>query len=412
MSKTALVGTKIYNVSVSNIKRKVSTKERKQYLKDYPELESWIEDLEPRDQKNYVRHLLIYCEAIGSDPRDLLTLKTKNQDFRAENLLKGFLKEEINTYGKIVKGVKFGTPLGFNIRTVVMSWYSYNGSRLAGKRLKYHYKRVHEKIQFTKENLVKFAEGQHLEFQTVIAFLSSVVPRIETLIKMDWYHVREAFDETIELPHVVIESELLKKSLRLLNVEQHGFIHSWARKKLIEWRKEYEKLTKKKLDFNNPDSLKGVPLWISTIKPYGRIGTQGIQQWFRERSEEIGKRITVHSFRAYLKTNLLTSDEDMKACFLGQSGKHNGAYNMQLVTVMRTVFREALPRINPLFEDQFKRTKQDIEMIVGTSLTTDQIQRISEKLAQHLITMETEFKQQKREFIEEAIRELREEFQQ
>ena len=55
----------------------------------------------------------------------------------------------------------------------------------------------------------------------------------------------------------------------------------------------------------------------------------------------------------------------------GQSGKHNGAYNMQLINVMRTVFREALKRINPLYEDQFKRVKEDIEIIVGTSLTQD-----------------------------------------
>lgn len=342
----------------------ITKEEIEEFIKANPILSNWSRR---KRSKAYPRHLKVYCDLVGLTPQDLLNLKSQYGSTVAEELLElvqDLLTEE---HGVKFKGKTFGISQVFNLTTSVKSFYAYNGRSLAKGRGTYHYKKVHEKPKFTKEDLIPFSDGMSLQFQTWVAFLSSFPPRIETFRLLDWSHVKEALDESIPLPHITVEPELLKKKLMELGVEEHGFLHSWARKKLLEWRKEYERLTGEKIDLSKPETL-DKPLWISTKGNVGeRISADGIERHFRIRSRKFGKRIYPHSFRAFFKSNIRTG-EDEKAVFLGQSGKHNRAYSMELVERLREDFKEATKNLNPLYTDRYQRSKTIVEQKFGDAL--------------------------------------------
>jgi len=281
--------------------------------------------------------------------------------------------------------------------TSVKSFYSYNGRSLAKGRGTYHYKKVHEKVKFTKQDLLKFIDGQRIRFQGWVAFLSSFPVRIDTFELLDWSHVKEIFDESIKTPHVVVEPELLKSSLFELGLEQHGFLHSWARKKLLEWRKEYQRLTGKKIDIARPETL-NQPLWIQIRGKHERVSKHAIESLFRRRSKSFGKRIHPHSFRAFFKSNVRCG-EDEKSVFLAQTGRHNRAYSMELVEQLREIFNEGTKRLNPLYADRFIESKKVIEEKFKDRLEEEEIEWLSEKMSLGLLKMEEQHKEMQDKFL-------------
>lgn len=233
-----------------------------------------------KKNKAYPRHLLVYCNMVNLTPQGLLNLKSQYGSTLAEQLLETVQDLLTEKHGVKYKGKTFGISQVHNMTTAVKSFYSYNGRSLAKGRATYPYRKVHEKVKFTKKDLLKFIDGQRIRFQAWVAFLSSFPVRIETFELLDWSHVKEIFDESIKTPHVKVEPELLKRSLFELGLEQHGFLHSWARKKLLEWRKEYQRLTGKKIDIAHPETL-NQPLWIQIRGKHERVSKHAIERLFR-----------------------------------------------------------------------------------------------------------------------------------
>lgn len=417
MTKYYIRGTE-FEIDVSDFHRTVTSEEREEFLEKHPEVQAWLRR-KAEGTRQYLRHLIIYCEEIRAydeqqnsypiTPAKLLDLKKDYGDLRAEELLEAHQEEINKTYGIRYKGRIFGISQEFNLTTSIKSWYSFNGKALAKGRAAYHWKRVREKVKFTKGDLIKFVHGQPRNFRAFVGLNSSFPARIGTMLKLDWEDVKEIFDDSIILPHIDVEPELLKKSLMEKGLHQHGFIHSWAKKILLEWKEEYEEITGKKIDIAKPESLKQ-PLFIGR-RSKKRLTHSGVEKWFRDRSKEMGLKITPHSFRAYVKTNL-TCDEDMKAVFLAQSGRYDRAYSMELTERMKEEFLQAAPKINPLFKDTFENSKKVLNEKFGGRLTEEEIQWIGQRMSLGLLRMEEEFRNMKdrflSDFLEKAAIQLRE----
>ncbi len=399
MTVKYLIQQTTFNIDISRWRDKdspVTKEEVKDFVEANPFLRTWARR---KENKAYPRHLKVYCDIVGLSPQQLLNLKSQYGSTTAEELLETVQEALTEEYGVEYKGRIFGISQVWNMTTAVKSFYTYNGKSLAKGRATYHYRKVHPKAKYTKEDLIKFVDGQAIQLQAWVAVLSSVPFRIETFEKLDWYHVREALDESIKLPHVKVEPELLKKSLMELNLEQHGFLHSWAGRKLREWRKEWERITGKKIDLAHPETL-NQPLWIQTKgKDKGkRISKHGIERHFRKRSRSFGKRIAPHSFRSFFKSNVNCS-EDEKAVFMAQTGRHNRAYNMELIERLREIFKEATKRLNPLFTDKFIESKKVLEGKFKSKLEAEEIEWLSEKMSLGLMKMEEQLEEMKDKFL-------------
>jgi hypothetical protein len=350
--------------------RKILKKERESFLENYPKVEEWYKA--KGSCVKYLSGLMRYCEAVEKNPNDLLELKAKG-GVEAEKLLELFQTEFNSQFGREVKGRRLGIPLGFSMTIAVKSFYNYHGYTLARRRAVYPYSRVKAKGQLLKEDLIPFSDmrskskTKNLEFKTIVAFLSSIPVRRETLSKLDWYHVREALDDSIRTPCIQIEPELLKKSLMEKQLNQIGFLHTWAREMILKWREHYEKITGIEIDISKLESLRDVPLFITARTyrgKYQRLRPNQIDNWFEERAKQYGKEIHPHSFRAFFKDGIKCS-EDFKAVFLAQTGKHDRAYTRELIAQLKDKFLASTPELNPQYDSKAEKNLVKLDSMIN-----------------------------------------------
>jgi len=392
-------------IDLSTLNMEISNEDKEAWIKAHPEVENWLRG--KKNRLNMAKDFMKYCEAVGyfDNPEKLLDLRKFYRGKMSQDgiiLLEKFQEAYIQKVGR-------KTPLLWNITKQVKSFYAFHDMGFPRQRAKCLYHKVRKKIQWRKEDLLKFTEGQSRKDTAIVSFLSCVPCRLETLTKLNWYHVREVLDQTIQTPHVVIESELLKGQGYGQDIEQHSFLHSWAKESLLRWKEEYEELTGKKILLSNAKSLEE-PLWISDDKPYHRLGYSGIEDFFMKRSEECGIKITPHSFRAFV-SDALTTDDDTKAIFLGHSSKWNGAYSMRLEERLRDVFLEATPRLNPLYEDKMKTNRAIIDKIAEKyqgQLSENAREELAKQFSMGLVTIEKQMETMKEQFMTDFLKKIEE----
>ena len=296
------IKNKFVNIDVSNLRTTVTKDEGEKWLEAHPlikkrtgssSLSSW---LSRKRDKGMLRDFIKYCEATGHTPQELYDLNEEFGDVYGEELLEAFQEECDKLYGE-------GFSQVFNTTNTVKSFYKYFGKSMSRGRGTYRLRRVHEKADFSKEDLIPYSDNQTTQFKAMVATLSTIPVRIDAFLKMRWKEVKEVFDDNKDLPFVAIPPEYQKKSIRDLKITQSSFIHSWARKCLLDWRTKYNELTGKKIDIANPESLEN-PLWIIKQSPFNRPKVSTVDSWFRKRSKEYGKRLTPHSFRSFFNTLL------------------------------------------------------------------------------------------------------------
>jgi len=389
------------NLNVSNLRTAIEKKEREQFLETYPlikkrtgssSLGSWLQ--RKTDKVGLLRDLMKYCEATDHTPQQLYDLNEVFGDTYAEELLEAFQADADNTFGE-------GFSQVFSITTSVKSFYKYFGKLQIRGRGTYHYKRVHAKADFDKDDLIPFTDNQNSQFKAMVATLSTAPARINCFLQMKWREVKEIFDDKIDLPFVGIPYEYQKKSIRELKITQSSFIHSWARKCLLNWRTEYTKITGRKIDIANPKTLDN-PLWITNQKPYDKPIPETVDRWFRKRSREYGKRITPHSFRSFFNT-VLRCNSDLKGVFMAQSGRYNGAYihsGSVLSKRLKETFLESSVDLNPLSEDKFKEVRQKLKKrLAGYGVPSEEISELARNLTLGLMQMDELLEQKQKTFI-------------
>jgi hypothetical protein len=403
-------------MTLDEIKKRITKADRDKFLKDNPEVYNWY--VAKNFNKRYLTYLMRYCIAVDMTPSQLLELKKEYGDVRAEQKLEVFQAEYKQKFGE--------DALRFNITTAVKSWYTFNGKQLTRGRARVRLSHKRKKEPFSKDDIVPFSDAftgvKRVQFKAIVGFLSSLPCRINTLVKLNWNHVKEALDDRIQTPYVEIEQQLLKQTQTGTELYQRGFLHSYARKVLLEWRDAYEKITKSKLDIANEKSLER-PLFIGTKKKrlpdgsfaYERIHSSTIELWFKQRSKQYGKKIIPHTFRAFVNDGLMCS-EDYKALILGHQCKYQGAYSfaMEDIKRLREAFLISDINLNPLHTEETERYKTQLEQIenkIGEKFTDKQKDAIARALAQGFIKLEIEYNQRREDFIQLFTEEIRKTFQ-
>ena len=395
------VKNRYVDIDVSNLRSPIREENRNHFLENYPlikkrsgstSLSSWLQ--RKMDKVGLIRDLMKYCEATKHSPQQLYDLNEEFGDTFAEELLEAFQAEADRVHGE-------GFSQIFSTTTSVKSFYKYFGKLLSRGRGTYQYQRVHEKADFDKEDLIPFTDNQPHQFKAMVATLSSVPARIACLLQMKWRDVKEIFDDDIDLPLVIIPYQYQKKSIRDLKINQSSFIHSWARKCLLEWRTKYFEITGKKIDITDSKSLEN-PLWITNQKPFKKPIPATVDRWFRKRSEEYGKRITPHSFRSFFNT-VIRCNIDLKSIFMAQSGRYNGAYvhnGSVLVRQLREVFKESTVDLNPLSDNKFKEVRQKLKnWLSGYSVPEEEISFYARNLTLGLMQMNQLLEKEQKTFI-------------
>lgn len=390
------------DIDVKDLTVKVTAKDREKFLEKYPlvkknrgasSINSWLQ--RKIDKDGMLRDFMKYLEATNHSPQMLYDLNEDYGDTFAEELLEAFQVECDKVFIE-------GFSQVFSITTTVKSFYKYMGKQLARGRGTYVLRRVHEKADFDRTDFIPFVDNQSVQFKAIVATLSSFPLRLGAFLKMQWKDVKEIFDDNIDLPSVSVPPDHQKRSIRKLKIEQSSFLHSWARKSLLEWRKEYQKIAGKKIDISNPVSLEN-PLWVTNQHPLKSPSKDTVEKWFRDRSKEYGKRITPHSFRAFFNT-VLRCNTDLKSVFMGQTGRYNGSYIQKgsvLYKMLKEAFLESSLDLNPLSDDKFKTVRKKLRhRLSGYGIPEEEITELARSMIMGLMQMDQMFEKQQKVFIE------------
>lgn len=387
------------DIVLERMQKEISNKDKLAYASQHPEIEDWLR--QKKDKLSPLKHLMSYIQATDYTPSELLDLKgmTEGRNNQAIILLEKF----IETY-KTQRG--FSVQL-HSIVKWVKSFYGFYGFTIPRQRAKCQYQRQREKTVWDKEDLLKFTENQSKRLRAMVSFESSCPCRVETLSKLNWSHVKEALDEKIEHPFINIEPSIMKGEGYGQDIHQVSFLHSWSRKLLLEWKEEYQELTHKQIVLSNPQSL-NEPLWVEVNSPFSRLSKSRIEKLFMDRSAECGIKINVHSFRAFVNDGLRCND-DSKAPFLGHKSSYDGAYTMSKRATLLEYFIEAIPRINPIYQDKFSKEKKVLDEMLGNEVSEERKIAIAKKLSMGLVELQKLQESQTQTFMETFFNQLKDE---
>lgn len=277
------------------------------WIREYRSGKIWLNKLRSKQTiKIYLPLLKRYCDATGKTPDELINLKLEGQ--RQVGTNKEFQAEEL--HDSTINDLDITDHAKLSISTTVQSFYKHNRRPLVEIR-KFEIPEP-KKRRPTLEDVEDLANNvKWKRDKAIIWFIASAPFRRETVALLTWGDLQETGDSEIPIKLVIESARLKGKGKgRYRGLEQISFLHAFAYKQLLAYKKELmRKMPKKYPDFQ---ITKNTPLFISYKNGNGHVTPllgAGIGDIFEQASlntwgnlEE--KRFSPHDMRDFVDNAL------------------------------------------------------------------------------------------------------------
>jgi hypothetical protein len=355
-------------IDIEILTREIPEKAVNDFLAKYPELKEWLRIKGEKTQRHYIRRLMRYIETlklngIASSPIELWKMAR-------EGFLEGDETRHIRILEEFQLDAKETLPedkhsLIFNITIVVKSFYSFKGKiyQFPKNRAEFEYQPKKEKNLPDLKKLPQQIEAlKQLRDRVIVALETSFPCRLESLVFLKWKNFRELL-EGKELPHIYLTSKEMKGKGKhgYRGIEQHSFLTPFSQKYVLAWKEEYERITKKKISLENPESLEE-PFLICVDKDnLGKpITYHALNQRFTRLKTEGEFPYNLHIFRTWFNEQLKEANIDKtdRDIFLGHApDKIEEAYSKVNIERLRKRFKDALKYLDATYKGDERALK-------------------------------------------------------
>jgi hypothetical protein len=326
---------------------------------------------------------------IAETPQNLLDLAKDNGEFGTKHV--EILEEFQISCEDTIPDRK---ALIFNTTTTIKSFYSFKGRmyQFPKGRGDFAYTQKKDKIVPKKEEILPYLEGiSHLRNKMIIAVETSFPIRLESWVFLKWRHFKEVL-EGKTLPHIFIKSEEMKGKGReqYKGIEQHSFLTDFSKKYVLLWKEEYEKLTNRKIDLNDSESLEQPFLICYKGETKGdALSYGGLNQLF-DRAKTEKYPFTIHQFRTYVNEGLKRANvlkEDRNVILGHKEQRVESAYSELNLERLREEFKKAIPYLDPEHKEEIPISKfKEAFRKQGIEISEDAIRKVLEESMQKMIT--------------------------
>jgi hypothetical protein len=255
---------------------------------NYPEVTRWLGRLQLKETNAW--YLWQFCKWAKKKPTELLALKTKLADTRAEQLLDDFA---------IAETPEFTNPIKFNIIIAVKSFFKHNYLDLAKASGAFTLIQQREHKKPSKKDLRRLWDyAQNLRDKALITFVNSTALAKETMSELKWKYFEEDWERK-DLPCINCPSEILKGHGigRYKGVRQITFLTPEAKADLLRYKEWIEKKMGRK--FEPEDKV-----WRNAYAPYEPLNYNRIGNLIVTLSRNAGVRFSWHDGRRMVETAL------------------------------------------------------------------------------------------------------------
>lgn len=305
------------------------------WANQYPEVTRWLTKLQNKEQSalNFYK----FCQWAHKTPPELLALKEKDSSVipppnTVEKLLDDFCGNE---------SADFTNSQRFLSAIAVKSFFKWNYRDLAKASGVVTLEKVKPYNALSKEGLRKlWSLALNPRDRALIPFVTSTGIAKETLSNLTWGHLEENW-ETIDLPCINIESELLKGHGhgKYKGVRQVTFLTPEAKRELIVYKGWMEEKLERKL---TPQDH----IWLMTCKPYEPLSYHMLGSQITILSDKAKVPFSLHDGRRWVNTALeqISISTNWARKIRGRKVRGEEApYSQPAINQLKEKFREAVP---------------------------------------------------------------------
>ena len=305
------------------------------WANQYPEVTRWLTKLQMKEESALA--LYNFCQWAHKTPTELLALKAQDASVNPPpNIMEKLLDD-------FCASTAFTNVQRCRLSVAVKSFFKWNYRALEHAAGIVTYEKVKPYNALNKTCLRKlWTYALNPRDRALITFVNSTAIAKETLTNLKWSHLEDNW-ESVELPCINIESELLKGHGRgkYKGVRQTTFLTPEAKRDLLnyrEWLERPQKLGRKL----TPDDY----MWLKTCKPYESLSYDTFAMLINTLSKEAGVPFSWHDGRRWVNTALeqvgISSNWARK--IRGRKVKSEEApYSQPAIDQLRAKFREAVP---------------------------------------------------------------------
>jgi len=236
------------------------------WIRKYRSGRIWLNKLRNKQTiKIYLPLLKRYCDATGLDPDELIQLKLEGQ--RQVGTQTEFQAEEL--HDSTINGLEITDHAKLSVSTTVQSFYKHNRRPLVEIR-KFEIPEP-KKRRPTLEDVETLAHNVKWKRDKAIIWFTASAPfRRQTVELLTWGDLQETGDPMVPIKIVVESARLKGKGKgRYRGLKQISFLHAFAYKQILAYKKELVRMMSKK--YPNFQITKNTPLFISYKNGNGQV---------------------------------------------------------------------------------------------------------------------------------------------
>lgn len=286
----------------------IKSKERKKWLKQYPELKKYQRSLESLDSKiRCITQVIRYCKFIGKNPKELVGYTPKTKEVKREKA-SDWLDDFCNEYldwieeypeKKDVLSINSMAGLVGSVRGL----YRENRLELPTSVGRQIFKRVPKEWDTSTPNRKDIENYRKLMLcdrdKLAVHFDSTIPLRKNELRQLKWEDIKD-FSE--EYPYIILPYYRLKGKYR--GVWFIGIVCKSLKEELIKWKKELQtRFAKYKLKWSDSNHIFMTRIGIPRLMNRGAFNNLFVRA-SKEFKRKYHFKVTLHDFRRYFESYL------------------------------------------------------------------------------------------------------------
>jgi hypothetical protein len=364
------------NIDLNTLRKDISNEVAETFVKEYPLIQTWLEDKAENTRPKYVRHLIRYTEVLyenklidSCDPEGLLGLarkSTEEQKYHVQTLI-AFQK----ACDKVLPDEK--RAIIYQISITVKSFYNQFGHTFPRFKGSYAYS-PQEKTKIPRlENVQTYIDSvKSLRSKMIIALESSTAIRMGSLLRLRWLHFKEVL-EGQKIPSLRLKDSELKGggADRYKGTRQLCFLTPLAKDFIMRYKVWYEKVTGKTISLTDPQSLE-LPFLITDKGT--KLTYSGLNTSF-EVAKKMGYDFRLHPWRTFMNEALMkvgVSKEHRDIFIAHKQPKVEKAYSIDLE--MKNEFERAIKYLDFTYheDENLKIIKGNAKELLNKDITDEE----------------------------------------
>jgi hypothetical protein len=364
------------NIDLNILRKDISNEVAETFVKEYPLIQTWLEDKAENTKPKYIRNLIRYIEILydnklisTSDPEGLLGLarkSTEEQKYHVQILI-AFQK----ACDKVLPEEK--RSIIYQMSITAKSFYNQFGYTFPRFKGSYAYS-PQEKTRIPRlEEVQTYIDSvKSLRSKMIIALESSTAIRMGSLLRLKWIHFKEVL-EGQKTPSIRLKDSELKGSGvdRYKGTRQLCFLTPLAKDYVLRYKVWYEKVTRKIISLDNPESLE-LPFLIT--EEGTKLTYSGLNTSF-EVAKKMGYDFRLHPWRTFLNEALMktgVSKEHRDIFIAHKQPKVEKAYSTEIE--MKSEFERSIKYLDFSYheDENIKIVKDNAKELMNRDITDEE----------------------------------------